>query len=69
MRDAAPNEPELIQKELNAMGLVLEVQDRDFLAIDVPPELDQSIIDDFFISEAQSGRWGLQDGYVDERLR
>jgi len=54
----------LTRQELLAKGLALEIEDDDFFAIDVPPELDQKEIDKFLISEAESGRWGLQDGFV-----
>jgi len=67
VRNSSPKEPELTEKELREMGLMFEVDKKDFFAVDVPPDVDQDEIDDFLIAEAESGRWGLQDGYVKER--
>jgi hypothetical protein len=35
-----------------------------FLAVDVPPEVDQTKIDQYLCSQCDSGRWGMQDGYL-----
>jgi len=40
----------------------LAPEDNDFFAIDVPPTVNQKEIDDYLISEAEYGRWGLEDG-------
>jgi len=67
VRNSSPKEPGLTEKKLREMGLMFEVDKKDFFAVDVPPDVDQDEIDDFLIAEAESGRWGLQDGYVKER--
>jgi uncharacterized protein DUF4265 len=64
LRDKRPNDPEFTEKELLEKGLAIEVNDGDFLAIDVPPSVNQKEIDDYLISESRSGRWGLQDGFL-----
>lgn len=35
-----------------------------FFAVDVPPSVNQNEIDEYLIGEAESGRWGLEDGFV-----
>jgi len=64
LREKHTNDPELTKEELLAKGLTLEVEDDDFFSVDVPPSLNQKEIDDFLIAEAESGRWGLEDGFV-----
>jgi len=55
---------ELTKRELLDKGLAIEIEDDDLFAVDVPPSVNQKEIDDFLISEAESGRWGLEDGCV-----
>jgi hypothetical protein len=69
LREKHTNDPELTKEELLAKGLTLEVEDDDFFSVDVPPSLNQKEIDDFLIAEAESGRWGLEDGFVRSTLR
>jgi hypothetical protein len=64
LREKLPNDPEVTKKELLAKGLAVEIEDDDFFAVDVPTTVDQKEIDDFLIGEAESGRWGLEDGFV-----
>lgn len=64
LRDTDSNDPQLIKKELLAKGVALEIEGDDFFAIDVPPTVDQKHIDEYLIKEAESGKWGLEDGYV-----
>ena len=64
LRNKRPNDPELTEMELLAKGMAVEIEDEDFFAVDVPPSINQKEIDDYLISEAESGRWGLQDGFV-----
>ena len=64
LRENQTTDPELTKEELLAKGLAVEVEDDDFFAIDVPPSVNQKEIDDFLIAEAESGRWGLEDGFV-----
>jgi len=64
LREKQPTDPELTKEELLTKGLALEVEDDDFFAVDVPPSVNQKEIDDFLIAEAESGRWGLEDGFV-----
>lgn len=58
------NDPDFTTKELLKKGLAVEEQGGDFLAVDVPPDVDQKAIDDYLLSESQSGRWEMQDGYL-----
>ena len=53
-----------IKKELLKKGLALEIEHGDFIAIDVPPSVNQKEIDDYLVSGARSDRWGLQDGHL-----
>jgi len=69
LREKHSDDPELTQKELLEKGLLLEIEDDDFFAVDVPPSVNQKEIDDYLIVEAESGRWGLQDGFVSHLLR
>jgi hypothetical protein len=62
--DKQPHDPEFTENELIQKGLAVEVEDDDFFAIDVPPSVDQKEIDAYLISQSESGRWGLQDGYL-----
>jgi hypothetical protein len=64
LRKKHPNDPEATEEELLTRGLALEREDDDFFAVDVPPSVNQEEIDHFLIAEAESGRWGLQDGFV-----
>ena len=54
----------LTKEELLGKGLAFEIEDNDFFAVDVPPSVNQKEIDDFLIAEAEAGRWGLEDGFV-----
>lgn len=60
-----PNDPEFTTDELLKKGLAVEEQHGDFLAIDVPPTVDQPAIDDYLRGERRAGRWEMQDGYLD----
>jgi len=64
LREKHTVDPELTKEELLTKGLALEVDDNDFFAVDVPPSVNQKEIDEFLIAEAESGRWGLEDGFV-----
>ncbi len=68
LREKGPNDPELTKRELLAKGLALEIEDDDFFAVDVPPGVNQKEIDDFLVGEAEKGRWGLEDGFVQSIL-
>jgi hypothetical protein len=68
LREKHTTDPELTKKELLAKELALEVEDDDFFAVDVPPSVNQREIDNFLMAEAESGRWGLQDGFVQSLL-
>jgi hypothetical protein len=57
-------DPKFTEEELCKRGLAVETQHEDFLALDVPPSVDQEAIDNYLIAESKSGRWGLQDGYL-----
>ena len=64
LRENRPNDPALTKQELLGRGLALEIEGDDFFSIDVPPNVDQKEIDEFLISESESGRWGLDHGFV-----
>jgi hypothetical protein len=64
LRNKRSDDPEFTENELLQKGLAVETEDEDFFAVDVPPWVDQAQIDEYLISEATSGRWGLQDGYL-----
>jgi hypothetical protein len=59
-----PDDPQFTENELLKKGLAVEEQDGDFLAVDVPPSVDQKAIDDYLVAERMSGRWEVQDGYL-----
>jgi hypothetical protein len=63
-----PNDPEFTTDELLKKGLAVEEQYGDFFAIDVPPTKDQLSIDDYLRAERRSGRWEMQDGYLNETI-
>ena len=60
-----PDDPEFTERELLNKGLAVETEYGDFFAVDVPASLDQQAIDDYLVAESKSGRWALQDGYID----
>jgi hypothetical protein len=64
LRNESSSDPELTKTELLAKGIAFEAEDNEFFAIDVPPTVNQKEIDDYLIREAESGRWGLEDGSV-----
>jgi hypothetical protein len=59
-----PEDPEFTENELLGKGLAVEIKYDDFLAIDVPPSVDQKAIDEYLLREKALGRWSLQDGYL-----
>lgn len=64
LRNKRSDDPEFTENELLQKGLTVEIEDGEFFAVDVPPWVDQKEIDDYLISESNSGRWGLQDAYL-----
>src|SRR5580704_2667362 len=64
LRAKHPDDPQFTENELTRKGLAVEEQCGDFLAVDVPPSVDQKAIDAYLVSESESGRWELQDGYL-----
>jgi hypothetical protein len=58
------DDPEFTRNELLKRGLAVEDQRGDFFAVDVPPCVNQEVIDDYLFAESQSGRWAVQDGYL-----
>jgi len=59
-----PDDPKFTENELIKKGLAVEEQHGDFLAVDVPPDVDQKAIDAYLVDESEFGRWELQDGYL-----
>jgi hypothetical protein len=43
---------------------MIEEQGGDFLAVDVPPTVDQLEVDQYLLRESELGRWEMQDGYL-----
>jgi len=64
LRKKNENDPEFTTAELIGKGLAIEERDGDFFAVDVPPSLNQQMIDSFLVAEANAGRWEMQDGYL-----
>lgn len=64
LKSKRPDDPESTQDELMEKGLTVEIKDDDFLAIDVPPSVDQKAIDEYLLREKEAGRWSMQDGYL-----
>lgn len=59
-----PDDPRFTESELLEKGLAVEQQYGDFLAVDVPPSVDQQAIDAYLVAESDAGRWEMQDGYL-----
>jgi hypothetical protein len=57
-----PKDPEFTETELISKGLAIEREHNDFFAVDVPPTVDQQVIDQYLLTESESGRWEMQDG-------
>jgi hypothetical protein len=57
-----PKDPEFTEAELISKGLAIEREHSDFFAVDVPPTVDQQVIDQYLLTESESGRWEMQDG-------
>lgn len=54
-----------VANELLAKGLVVEINETGILiAVDVPPTVNQQEIDGYLLNGKASGRWQLQDGYL-----
>lgn len=64
LRQKRSGDPDFTVKELTSKGLAVEEQHGNFLAVDVPKIATQSEIDDYLVSESNSGRWEMQDGYL-----
>jgi hypothetical protein len=64
IRQTDPNDPDHTINELLGKGLAVEDQDGRFLAVDVPPSVDQAAIDRYLVEESEKGRWEMQDGYL-----
>jgi hypothetical protein len=68
LRKKHPDDPKFTTDELLKKGLAVEEQFGDFFAIDVPPTVDQPTIDDYLRAERRTGRWEMQDGYLNARI-
>jgi hypothetical protein len=64
IRHKHKDDPQFTESELTGMGLAVETQFNDFIAVDVPDTVDQGAIEDFLVAEKESGRWGMQDGFL-----
>jgi hypothetical protein len=61
LRKKRPGDPQETVAELMQKGLVVE-NEGDFIAIDVPPSVDQKAVDEYLVAETRAGRWEMQDG-------
>jgi len=64
LREKHPDDPGYTVNELVKEGLAVEEQHGNFLAVDVPPSVDQTAIDKYLGAQSESGRWEMQDGYL-----
>jgi hypothetical protein len=64
LKEKRPNDPISTIDELVEKGLAVEEENGNFLAVDVPPSVDQLAIDQYLAAESNSGRWEMQDGYL-----
>jgi Domain of unknown function (DUF4265) len=64
LRKKHRRDPGFTVGELLKRGLAIEEQGGDFLAVDVPPSVDQKATDEYFLRECEAGRWEMQDGYL-----
>lgn len=64
LRKKQPTDPGFTTQELLEKGLAIEEQGGDFLAVDVPPTVDQLEVDQYLLRESGLGRWEMQDGYL-----
>ena len=65
MENSSEDEVNAALVELRSKGLVVELNEAGILiAVDVPPSVDQQEIDNYLLSEKESGRWQVQDGYL-----
>ena len=64
LKDFRDGDPDAAVDELVKRGLAVEIQHGDFIAVDVPPTVDQEAIDGYLVGEGQAGRWALQRGCI-----
>jgi Domain of unknown function (DUF4265) len=64
LRTKQSDDPDFTERELIKRGLAVEEQHGNFFAVDVPPSADQQAVDRYLVSESESGRWEVQDGYL-----
>jgi hypothetical protein len=64
LKEKRPEDPDFTVSELTEKGLAVEEQHGNFLAVDVPPTVGQVAVDDYLVAESESGRWEMQDGYL-----
>jgi hypothetical protein len=64
LKQLQPDDPFRTISELVKRGLTVEEEYGFFLAVDVPPTVDQKNIDSYFVEETQGKRWEMQDGFL-----
>ena len=57
-------DPSSTISELVKRGLAVEEEHGLFLAVDVPPSVDQIAVDAYLVEETKAGRWEMQDGFL-----
>lgn len=68
LKQLQPGEPSRIINELVERGLAIEEEHGFFLAVDVPPSVDQVAVDSYLVEATQAGRWEMQDGFLSNML-
>jgi hypothetical protein len=64
LKQTLPDGPSRTVGELTKMELGVEEEHGFFFAVDVPPSVDQTATDAFFVEQTQLGRWEMQDGFL-----
>jgi hypothetical protein len=64
LKQPSSDDPSRTVNELISMGLAVEEEHGFFLAVDVPPTLDQLAVDAYLVEQSESGRWEMQDGFL-----
>jgi hypothetical protein len=64
LKQKLPDDPVRTVRELVNMGLSVEEEVGILLAVDVPPSVNQAEIDSYLLTQAQSGRWEMQDSFL-----
>jgi hypothetical protein len=64
LKERRSDDPSRTIDELTGRGLAVEEEHGFFLAVDVPPSVDQKEVDAYLVEQSESGRWEMQDGFL-----